>query len=106
MVIGSTAGRQLATSLLTSPAPTMERVILTVLASWMGLAVLVALLVAALGRNALQEDLALGHVLTSPEPTHDADPGCSPSAPGDPGNGATSPLVASRGWVDAARHDR
>ena len=84
----------------------MERVLLTVLATWTVLAVPVALFVAALGRSALREDLALGHVPIPTGPTHDADPGCSPSATGGPRNGTTSPLVANSCGVDAARHDR
>ena len=58
----------------------MVRVILTVLVSWLGLAVPVALFVAALGRSALREDLALRPVPAPPGPPDAPDPTRSPPA--------------------------
>ena len=44
--------------------------LLTVLAIWLALAVPAAVFVAALGRSALREDEALGHLPTCPEVRH------------------------------------
>jgi hypothetical protein len=74
----------------------MARVLLVVLAIWVGLAVPVAVFVAALGRSALREDQALGHVPIPVESTSHAGPGVeavrAAPAPGGPEDGGDVPL--------------
>jgi hypothetical protein len=65
-------------------------VLLTVLAIWLGLAVPAAVFVAALGRSALREDQALGHL-----------PTCADA----PAGVTAAPLVPVGRWEHAALHD-
>jgi len=58
-------------------------VLLTVLGAWLVSAVLVAILFAAIGRSALREDQALGHLPSHPGKAGDVRP-TGPDVPGNP----------------------